>query len=342
MSQSLKLTVLDQSPVHHSESSKQLANAGTMSVELAKACDEFGYARYWLAEHHNSPQFAGPCPEILITAIASVTTNMRIGSGGVMLSHYSPYKVAEVFNMLNALFPNRIDLGIGRAPGGDALASAALAWPSGPLDATSYGGQASTLKALLEQRMPQDHPWAKLHISPSVESAPQLWMLGSSGGSAELAGQVGMNLALARFISPTNCKPDIFDAYDRAWHAAGHNGKANRMLAIACFCAETEEEALMLASTAAYRKMTRMKGGREDLLAPEEVQNRRKGFSADEEAQFQHILDGYTAGTPERCHDEIADLARAFGTDEIALVTVTHDFTARVNSYRLLMSDNNF
>jgi len=129
----VNLTVLDQSPVHPLESAPELANAAMMTIELAKACDTLGYSRYWVAEHHNSPQFAGPSPEILIASIASVTQNMRIGSGGVMLSHYSPYKVAEVFNMLNALFPERIDLGIGRAPGGDAIASSALAWPSQPL-----------------------------------------------------------------------------------------------------------------------------------------------------------------------------------------------------------------
>ena len=334
----LKLTVLDQSPVHPAETAPHLTNAGQMSIELAKACDEWGYSRYWVAEHHNSPQFAGPCPEILIASIASVTRNMRVGSGGVMLSHYSPYKVAEVFNMLNALFPDRIDLGIGRAPGGDTLASSALAWPSQPLDGNTYPLQASTLKILLEQNIPEDHPWAKLHISPALNTAPQMWMLGSSGGSAELAGQVGMNLALARFISPDHCTPDIFDNYDRAWAAAGHTGSASRMLAIACFCADTQEEAELLASTAIYRKMKMHVGDNDDLLPPEEVQNRRKRFSSSQEAQYQHLMDGYTIGNPERCKTEIEQLASAFGTTEIALVTVTHDFTARQQSYRLIMS----
>ena len=336
MSLDIKLTVLDQSPVHPGETDPTLFNAARMSIELAKACDSMGYERYWVAEHHNSPQFAGPSHEILIASIASVTQNMRVGSGGVMLGHYSPYKVAEVFNMLSALFPNRIDLGIGRAPGGDGLSSSALAWPSPPQSASSYPAQASTLKSMLENTMPDDHPWADLHISPRQDAGPELWMLGSSGGSAELAGQVGMSLALARFISPDHCTPDIFDAYERAWRAAGHVGTPNRMLAIGAFCAEIKEEAELLASTAIYRKMQMQTGERDDLLSPEAVQDRRKGFSASQEAQYMHLLSGYTVGTQAQCQEEIESLAKAFGTDEIAVVTVTHDFGKRLDSYRLL------
>lgn len=336
MTNDLKLTVLDQSPVHPIETSPKSENAGQMSVELAKLCDELGYSRYWVAEHHNSAQFAGPSPEILITAIASVTRNIRVGSGGVMLSHYSPYKVAEVFNMLSALFPDRIDLGIGRAPGGGALASSALAWPSQPLDSDAYPMQASTLKSLLEGNVSKDHPWYNLHISPTVKSTPDMWMLGSSGGSAKLAGQVGMNLALARFISPDHCSPEIFDAFEHSWAESKHNGKPNRMLAIGAFCADTKEESELLASTAVYRKM--MSSGKpEPLLSPEKVQDFRKKFSVQQEATYQHLLKGYTVGTPEQCKTEIEELAKEFKVNEIAIVTVTHDFMARQKSYKLII-----
>jgi len=336
MSPDIKLTVLDQSPMHPIDTAPGCANAGQMSIELAKACDALGYARYWVAEHHNSPQFAGPSPEILIAAIASVTRHMRVGSGGVMLSHYSPYKVAEVFNLLAALFPDRIDLGIGRAPGGDMLASSALAWPGEPLNPVHYSAQAAMLKALLEGTLPADHPWSELHISPAQNDGPEQWMLGSSGGSATLAGEVGMHLALARFIAPDHCKPAIFDAYDRAWATAGHTGQPRRMLAIAGFCADTKAEAERLASTAIYRKMMMQAGGQDGLLSPEAVHDQRKRFSPSEEAQYQHIANGYTIGTAEQCQEEIHALARDFGTDEIAVVTVTYDYQARVESYRLL------
>ncbi len=338
MSSALKLTVLDQSPVHPVSAGSEVSNAGMMSIELAKACDTLGYDRFWVAEHHNSPQFAGPSPEILITAIASVTQNMRVGSGGVMLNHYSPFKVAEVFNMLCALFPDRIDLGIGRAPGGDGLATSALAWPNPPQDGSNYPTQAATLKALLEGQIPTEHPWGTLHISPKHESFPEMWMLGSSGGSAELAGQLGMNLALARFISPDHCKPEIFDAYSRAWDAAGHTATPKRMLAIGAFCAETQEQAELLAGTAIYRKMMNALGDRNHLLSPEDVQDQRVSFSASQHAEYDHLLKGYTVGTPDQCKAEIEALATSFATDEIAIVTVTYDFKARLESYRLLMT----
>ena len=336
MSSALKLTVLDQSPVHPVSDHSKSNNAGKMSIALAKACDDLGYKRYWVSEHHNSPQFAGPSPEILIAAIASVTKNMRIGSGGVMLNHYSPFKVAEVFNMLSALFPDRIDLGIGRAPGGDGLATAALAWPNQPQGGSHYPTQAATLKALLEGLIPEDHPWSNLHISPQQPSCPEMWMLGSSGGSAELAGQLGMHLALARFIAPDHCNPEIFDTYSRAWDEAGHTTTQKRILAIGAFCAETQKQAELLAGTAVYRKMMNAQGHKNALLSPEAVQDERQHFSVSQQAEYEHLLKGYTVGTPEQCKTDIAALAKLFATDEIAIVTVTHDFNARLDSYRLL------
>lgn len=343
MSSTLKLTVLDQSPVHQAAANAPQvntapANAGQMSIELAKACDTLGYRRFWVAEHHNSAQFAGPSPEILISCIASVTQNMRVGSGGVMLNHYSPFKVAEVFNMLAALFPDRIDLGIGRAPGGDGLATAALAWPNPPQDGSNYPTQAATLKALLNNEMPDDHPWGELHISPQHNHNPQMWMLGSSGGSAALAGQLGMNLALARFISPDHCHPSIFDAYSQAWDAAGHAEPPNRMLAIGAFCADTQEQAQLLAGTAVYRKLM-TPGHKSALLPPEEVQDKKTKMPLSQQAEYDHLLSGYTVGTPDQCQTEIAELAKKFNTTEIAVVTVTYDFNSRLDSYRLLIND---
>lgn len=336
MSSPIKLTVLDQSPVHPNHPGSKAQNAGQMSIELARICDPLGYNRYWVAEHHNSPQFAGPSPEILIASIASVTQNMRIGSGGVMLNHYSPFKVAEVFNMLGALFPDRIDLGIGRAPGGDSLATSALSWPNQPQNGGNYPTQAATLKALLQHQIPPDHPWSDLHISPEHKFCPEMWMLGSSGGSAELAGQLGMHLALARFISPDHCNPSIFDTYTRAWDAAGHQSPPKRMLAIGAFCAETREQAELLASTAIYRKMMNSSGQKSPLLSPEVVQDHRKSFSPSQQAEYEHLLRGYTVGTREHCKTEIEELGRTFDTNEIAVVTVTYDFKLRVESYRLL------
>lgn len=332
----IKLNVLDQSPAHPVDSSNGLSNPVLMSIALAEACDKWGFSRYWLAEHHNTSQFAGTCPEILISRIASVTTNMRIGSGGIMLSHYSPYKVAEVFNMLATLYPDRIDLGIGRAPGGDSLASSALSWPVQGRGAENYPQQAGLLGALLSNQLPADHPWSELQIGPTSENAPEIWMLGSSSASAGLAGQLGLNLALAMFISPEHCTPDIFEAQQQAARDAGLTTMPRGMLAIGVFCASSKAEAEHIAGTAVYRKVMMRTTSNMALSSPDEVQNRRRNFSVSEEAEYQHLLAGYTVGTPDQCADEIQSLSKRFSCEEITVVNVSYDYAARLETYRLL------
>ncbi|GGB91271.1 hypothetical protein GCM10011352_16640 [Marinobacterium zhoushanense] len=329
----LKLSVVDQSPVHGSHARHQ---APSLTVELARLCDELGYYRYWVAEHHDSIHFANPCPEILVAHIASVTRNIRVGSGGVMLSHYSPLKVAESFKMMATLFPERIDLGVGRAPGGTGLTSSALAFPYQPLHGDGYAEQAQLLEGFINGSLPDNHPYSRINVLPDSRPAPELWMLGSSGGSAGLAGHLGYNLALARFIDPDNCHPSIFAQYRDEWTRAGHEGKPKLMLAIACICAETEEEARLRAGTAVYRKLAAQMGQREDFLTPAQVQDRYRDLPPSLQAEYNHILGGYTVGTPEQCWDEMRALAKAFECDEMALVTVTHSQADRMESYRLL------
>lgn len=329
----VQLTVIDQTPVHGDRPAQQAPHT---SLELAKACDELGYHRYWLAEHHSSIQFAGPAPEILLTLIASHTRRMRIGSGGVMLTHYSPYKVAEVFRLLATLFPGRIDLGIGRAPGGSQLSSAALAFPAPPSDVDHFPEQAGQLCAFLRNSFAAGHPFSQLHCLPDEGACPSLWMLGSGGGSAGLAGQFGMGLALARFIAPQTCTPAIFDHHDRALIKAGHTQPSQKLLALAVVCAETDEQARFIAGTAVYRKMMTGRGPREPLLSPEEVERRRQQMNVAQRAEFDEILDSMIVGSPSSCRAEILRLCDAFGTREAGIVTVTHGFEARLASYQLL------
>lgn len=331
----VKLSVVDQSPVHGSHPANEAPN---LSVALAKACDELGYYRYWVAEHHDSKHFANPCPEILATRIASATKRIRVGSGGVMLSHYSPLKVAECFKMLATLFPDRIDLGIGRAPGGTGLTSQALSYPNQPHHGDLYPNQAQELIRFIKGEQPQSSPYSKINVLPENSFQPEMWMLGSSGGSAGLAGHLGYNIALARFIDPDNCNPAIFSEFDEEWKRAGHTGAANKMLAIACICAETEEEAKLRAGTAVYRKLAAQMGVRDPFLSPAEVQDRYKALSPSYQSEFDHILNGYTVGTAEQCQNEIEQLAQVYGCDEIGTVTVTHSFSERLDSYQLLAS----
>ncbi|OPX54569.1 luciferase family oxidoreductase, group 1 [Oceanospirillum multiglobuliferum] len=330
---SIKLSVVDQSPVYGSHPAKE---SPSLSATLAQACDQLGYYRYWVAEHHDSIHFANPCPEILIAHIASITKNIRVGSGGVMLNHYSPYKVAECFKMLATLFPDRIDLGIGRAPGGTQLTSQALSYFSRPHNGELYATQAQDLKHFIDGSMPKDNAFHSLKVLPDNDPKPEMWMLGSSGGSAGLAGHLGYHIALARFIDPDNCSPDIFKAHLNEWQKAKHAGTPNKMLAIACICAETNEEARLIAGTAVYRKLAAQMGLREPFLTPEQVQDRYNALSHSYQSQYDHILNGFTVGTATQCWDEINQLTKAYQCDEIGLVTVTHSFQDRLQSYQLL------
>lgn len=333
----LKLTVVDQTPVHGSHAAVE---APQLSVQLAQTCDTLGYHRYWVAEHHDSVHFANPSPEILLTRIASATQNLRVGSGGVMLSHYSPYKVAECFRMLATLFPGRIDLGIGRAPGGSGMTSAALAYPHQPSHGDHYPQQARDLKSFLDGDMPATHPFSQLHVLPDDNPTPETWMLGSGGGGAGLAGQLGYHLALARFIAPDRCSPTIFDAHRAKWTEAGHEGTPKCMLAIGCICADTEEEARFIAGTAVYRKLMMDQGIAVPFLPPAQVRDVYQKLPRSQQASFDHILDGYTVGTSEQCLNDMQRLSKQFGTNEVGLVTVTYDFNDRMRSYRLLAEEN--
>ncbi|KQQ54911.1 hypothetical protein ASF84_16490 [Pseudomonas sp. Leaf127] len=328
----LRLTVIDQTPVH---GDRPALAAPRTSVELAMACEGFGYHRYWLAEHHDSVQFAGTAPEILLTRVASATQTLRVGSGGVMLSHYSPFKVAETFALLGSLFPGRIDLGIGRAPGGGQLSARALA--SGmPGHSQDFARQAAELCAFLRGTLPSSHPFASLHCPVDDQTRPSLWMLGSSGASAALAGQLGMGLALARFIAPDTCDPVIFEHHAQAFSAAGHGQTPPRLLALAVICAPTDEQARLIATTAAYRKLSSGQRPQQPLLSPEDVMDRYRDMTPEQKQAFDQTLDAMVVGSPATCRRQILALAERFGSEEIGIVTVTHAFEARLASYRLL------
>ncbi|GAB7530669.1 LLM class flavin-dependent oxidoreductase [Pseudomonas sp. 3A(2025)] len=327
----LRLTVIDQTPVH---GDRPALAAPQSSVELAMACEGWGYYRYWLAEHHDSIQFACPAPEILLTRIASATHTIRVGSGGVMLSHYSPFKVAETFALLGSLFPGRIDLGIGRAPGGGHLSSRALA--SGvPGHGEDFARQATELCGYLRGNLPASHPFAALHCPVDDQTRPSLWMLGSSGASAYLAGQLGMGLALARFIAPETCDPVIFDHHAQA---CAHTQQPPRLLALAVICAETDEQARFIAGTAAYRKLSSGQRPQQPLRSPEEVAQIYRDMSPGQKAGFDQTLGNMVVGSPASCRRQILELAEQFGTQEIGIVTVTYAFETRLESYRLLSS----
>ncbi|WP_205077536.1 MsnO8 family LLM class oxidoreductase [Marinobacter salexigens] len=331
----MKLFVVDQSPVQGLPSD---TTPTAITVDLARACDRLGYHRYWLAEHHNSVNFAGPCPEILVSHIASVTEHIRVGSGGVMLSHYSPYKIAEQFSMLETLYPGRIDLGIGRAPGGDELASYALAYPARP-NSGNYPEQAWLLQGLLHNTLPDDHPYKTLQVMPGQPAAPQTWMLASGSGSSSLAGQLGMKMTLALFISPDPAPPSVIAEYQQAWRDAGHSGKPEANIAVAALCADSREEAEYLAAPSVYWKVKAFRHGiREVVKAPDEALRLKEQLSPADQDFFDAVLNSMVLGNEDECAETIVRIADQYQSNEVGVITVTHDYQHRLSSYERLAS----
>src|SRR6185312_2363386 len=270
------LSVLDQSPIRK-DGTAQDAVADT--IALAKACDRLGYHRYWLAEHHNSNSFAGSCPEILIGRVAQETRHLRVGSGGVMLTHYSPLKIAEQFRMLEVLNPGRIDLGLGRAPGTHQRTAAALqAGPQG-WGIEAFPSQVHLLRQFLDDAaerspLPDDHPYRGIHAMPraATGAGPELWMLGSGIHSALYAAEFGMPFSHAYFISPEGSHEAVA-AYRERFKPSAACLRPVVSLGVAAMAAETEDQARALAQSRNLWVVRLLTGRPIPFPSPEEAQD---------------------------------------------------------------------
>lgn len=329
----LRLSVLDQTPIPEGLTGAQaLAN----TLDLARHADRLGYHRYWVSEHHGGLSLAGPAPESLIPAIASVTQRLRVGSGGVMLPHYSPLKVAEQFSLLSGLFPGRIDLGIGRASGTDPLTQYALQRDRGtPLAHDDFPQQLAELLGYLEGSLPPDHAFARLARSlPGLPERPEPWLLGSSLQSAVWAAELGLPYAFADFINPGGVA--------MAQHYAGHFTPGVReeaaRIAVAAWilAADTDEEARYLALSHRVAMRALRSGRPIPFPAPEKAERMLRAEGEDPSAPpaGRRMI----VGGPERVRDEVQQLAREYGASEVIVVTITHDHAARVRSYELVAS----
>lgn len=332
-----KLSAVDQSPAHNGQPQSQGLH---YSTRLAQLCEELGYHRFWIAEHHDTASYSSSCPEILITHIAQNTDRIRVGSGGVMLSHYSPLKVAEVFRTLEALNPGRIDLGVGRAPGGTDLTSRALAFPNRPNTAELYPHLLSDLSGFLHDNLPADHPFYGINATPVGVSAPQLWTLGSSSGSVDLAAELGLGFVLALFIGTHERPAEIFERYKTKFRPNGKGlEQPQTILSVACLCADSKEEAAYLAAPNMYWKVMAFRHGiREHIRSPEEALSLYNKLSLSDQAYYQETLDSVVSGSAAECREELEQLAHHYNAEELMLVNVTHDFEDRCNSYRKLMT----
>ena len=242
----MKISVVDQSPIFSNSSADQAIKD---TRELAKYCDSLGLNRFWLAEHHGSSSFAGCSPEILIPHLASETESIRIGSGGVMLMHYSPYKVAENFRLLESLFPNRIDLGLGRAPGSDAYQAGALAYGSKTTGPEFFPTKMNDLKSFLEGSVSSTESFESVNVTPGLGELPEVWLLVSSRQGAEYAAHFGLPMALAYFIDPSCI--DLADVYRDNFQPSIFADEPKISVGVFSICADTDKEAEELSLSAA-------------------------------------------------------------------------------------------
>jgi len=323
----LRLGVLDQSPVR---SGGAVADAIHETLDLAEACDRLGYHRYWLAEHHATPGLAGSSPEVLIGQVAARTSRIRVGSGGVMLQHYSPLKVAESFRVLETLFPGRIDLGIGRAPGSDQLTARALRDDGSP---EHFPQQVADLVGFLHGTLPQGHPYAQVIAMPTGPTAPEVWLLGSSDQGAAIAAHFGTGFSFAHFINQEG-GAEVTRAYRGQFRPSACLNAPRASAAVFVVCADTEAEAQRLAKSRELF-IVRLYTGRPGRY-PSVEEAESYPYTERERAILRHAHRRTVAGAPEQVRERLEALAAEYEADELIIVTITHDPKARRRSYELL------
>ncbi len=335
----LRLSVLDQSPV---PSGSTPAQALRNSVALAQHVESLGFHRFWMSEHHAMETLACTAPEIMLARIGAETTRIRLGSGGIMLPHYTALKVAETFRTLHALYPNRIDLGIGRAPGGGPIEATALrryrGAPQNALQVDDFPDQLSELLAFLHHDFPPQHPFSKILVSPDAPGGPDVWLLGSSLWSSRAAAEFGLPYAFAHFFSPEPTRQAIehYRADFRPNPALGDQARTapEAMAAVGVICAETQAEADRLFQSVRLLQLRIRQNDRRPVASPEEAAAElpRFGPPAPETGEFPR----YIAGTPDVVRDRLTAMADALHINELVVNTIVHDHAARLRSYSLL------
>jgi len=325
----LHLSILDQSPII---SGHTPARAVAETVKLAQAAEALGYQRYWLAEHHAVAALADPCPEILLTRVASATERIRVGTGGVLLPYYSALKVAEVFRMLEALFPGRIDLGLGRAPGGDMLTAQALS--NGQYSAADrFAEQVQDLVGFLDDALPADHAFGRVKAMPAGPAAPPIWLLGSSDYSGALAAALGLRFAFAHFISAQGGDA-VMRAYKARFQASPREAAPHAVVCVFVICAETAAEAEELAACVDLRRLHMAQGLNTPI--PTLAQAGAQKYSERELAYIRSQRARAVIGDPRQVRERLLQLREQFDADELMILTITGDYPSRLRSYELL------
>ena len=323
----IKLSILDQSIVRKSGNATQAINE---TIEVARLADRLGYTRFWVSEHHNSVMIAGSTPELLMVKLADETNRIRIGSGGIMLPNHSALKVAENFRMLETLFPGRIDLGMGRAPGTDRF-TASLLNPSNTFSEESYLQQLAHLQAFFKDEAGSQY--GPVLAVPQSATIPEQWILSSSGGSSAIAARFGLGLAVAKFINGF-AGPDVVDVYRKQFQPSSSFPEPHALLAIQVLCADTDEKARALRKMADYVLLQFEKGHFEPIGAYEEIKDYK--FSVQELERIRINSGRVISGTPDKVSEQLSRLADDFGLDEIIVSCMAFSHEDRVRSFELL------
>ncbi len=325
----LKLSILDQSPVISGQTPAQAVHA---TLELARHAERLGYHRYWLAEHHAIAALADPCPEVLLARLGAETRRMRIGTGGVLLPYYSAFKVAEVFRMLEALYPGRVDLGLGRAPGGDARTAHAVAGGEFPT-ADDFPQRVWELVGHLDGTLPDDHPHKRVRLQPGGDTAPEVWLLGSSDFSGALAAQLGLRFAFAHFINPRGGDA-VTRGYVERFQPSAREKTPAAIVCVFVICAADDAEAERLAASIDLRRLHMALNL--DTPVPTLEEAARHTYKEEERRYVMGQRDRAVIGGPETCRRELTALAGRYGARELMALTITGDYATRLRSYELL------
>jgi len=326
----IPLSVLDLSFV---TSGSTPAEALRNTLDLARHADRLGYARFWVAEHHNLPSVASGAPDIMIGQIAAVTERIRVGSGGVMLPNHAPLMVAERFKLLEALYPERIDLGLGRAPGTDPVTSYALRRMQEERGRDDFLERLQELMLLETRSFPPDHPFRRIEVMPSGVPLPPIWLLGSSDYSAHLSARLGLGFGFAHHFA-THDATDSMLSYRRGFQPSQWRAEPHAILTVAIICAETDEEAERLASSADLSFVRRMRGEFGPIPSPDEAL--AYPYTPSEREMIRRNRERLFVGSPATVRQKLQPLIDATKADELMVTSAMHDHWARMRSYDLV------
>ncbi len=321
----MKLSILDQAPISDHMTEQDALHA---SIKLAKRGEKLGYERYWISEHHDLYGLACPNPSVMIAAIGAQTSTIQLGAGAVLLPHYKPFHVAETYNLLATLFPNRIDLGLGRAPGGSAEVSMALAG-NFLEQVRQFPDDIDELQSFLTSSFPADHMYSKVTPTPTPPTSPHVWMLGTSEKSALLAVEKKLDYVFGHFMTSVD-GPAVVSTY-----RAGMGDDGHAIVAIHVICAETSEEADDLALSYFLWNIKRDQMD-EDVRVPSVAEAKAYDWTEEDQAKVEKMKRNMLIGSPADVRTGMLELKEQYKAEEFMIITIVHEVAAKLRSYELV------